>query len=137
MISAKPNNPIATLTIPRPSVSSGNAEVEARDAGVDVGADDAEQQAEHDHRDRLQQRAVGEHDGADQAEHHQRKIFGRPELERELRQRNGTVATKTVATLPAKNEPSAAIASAAPAWPLRAIWWPSRQVTADESRRAC
>jgi hypothetical protein len=31
-------------------------------------------------------------------------------------------ATSTVATDPAKNEPSAAIASAAPAWPLRAIW---------------
>ena len=38
----------------------------------------------------------------------------------------------TVATQPAKNEPSAAIASAAPASPLSAIWWPSRQVTADE-----
>ena len=33
-----------------------------------------------------------------------------------------TVAMKTVATQPAKKEPSAAVASAAPACPLRAIW---------------
>ena len=44
----------------------------------------------------------------------------------------GTVATKTVATEPAKNDASAAVASAAPAWPLRAILYPSRQVTADD-----
>ena len=37
-----------------------------------------------------------------------------------------------VATVPAKNEPSAATVSAAPARPLRAIWWPSMQVTTDE-----
>ena len=33
-----------------------------------------------------------------------------------------TAATSTVATVPAKNDPSAAVASAAPASPLRAIW---------------
>ena len=43
-----------------------------------------------------------------------------------------TAAMKTVATQPAKNEARAAVASAAPASPLRAIWWPSRQVTADD-----
>ena len=31
-------------------------------------------------------------------------------------------AISIVAKVPAKNEPSAAIASALPAWPLRAIW---------------
>ncbi len=44
-----------------------------------------------------------------------------------------TAATSNVATVPAKNDPSAAIASAAPASPLRAIWWPSRQVTTDDA----
>ena len=34
--------------------------------------------------------------------------------------------------MPAKNDPSAAIASAEPARPLRAIWCPSRQDTTDE-----
>ena len=43
-----------------------------------------------------------------------------------------TVAISIVATVPAKNDASAEIASAAPAWPLRAIWWPSRQVTTDD-----
>src|SRR3954449_3809464 len=40
-------------------------------------------------------------------------------------------ATSTVDTQPAKNDPMAAIASAAPARPCRAIWWPSRQVTTE------
>ena len=43
-----------------------------------------------------------------------------------------TAATRICATVPAKNEPSAATASAAPACPLRAIWWPSRHVTTDD-----
>ncbi|MNS70789.1 hypothetical protein D3C72_1041370 [compost metagenome] len=38
-------------------------------------------------------------------------------------------AISTVATLPAKNDPMAARDSAAPALPLRAIWWPSSTVT--------
>ena len=42
-----------------------------------------------------------------------------------------SAATSTVETQPAKNEPIAEIESAAPARPLRAIWWPSRQVTTD------
>jgi hypothetical protein len=42
-----------------------------------------------------------------------------------------SAATRTVATQPAKNEPIAAIASAAPARPCRAIWCPSRHVMTD------
>ena len=42
-----------------------------------------------------------------------------------------SAATSTVATQPAANEPIAAIESAAPARPWRAIWWPSRQVTTE------
>ncbi len=42
-------------------------------------------------------------------------------------------ATRKVETVPAKNEPSAAMASAAPARPFLAIWWPSMAVTADEA----
>src|SRR5690606_10944986 len=38
-------------------------------------------------------------------------------------------AIMMVATQPAKNDPRAAMASAAPARPLRAIWWPSSTVT--------
>ena len=41
-------------------------------------------------------------------------------------------AISAVLTQPAKNDPSAATASAAPARPWRAIWCPSMQVTTEE-----
>ena len=37
-----------------------------------------------------------------------------------------------VATQPARKEESAAMASAVPARPCLAIWWPSRQVITEE-----
>ena len=43
-----------------------------------------------------------------------------------------SAAITMVATEPAKNEPSAATASAEPARPCRAISWPSMQVTTAE-----
>ena len=43
-----------------------------------------------------------------------------------------TDAIRIVATVPAKKDASAEIVSAAPACPLRAIWWPSRHVTTDD-----
>ena len=47
--------------------------------------------------------------------------------------RGGAKAAITrVAKVPAKNEPSAATASAGPARPWRAIWYPSKQVTTEE-----
>lgn len=42
-------------------------------------------------------------------------------------------ATKSVAMVPAAKEPIAAMASAGPARPFRAIWWPSTQVMTDEA----
>ena len=38
----------------------------------------------------------------------------------------------SVATQPAKNEPIAAMPSAGPARPCRAIWWPSSVVTTED-----
>ena len=109
MISAKPKRPIATPTTPMPSDSSGDAEREALRPGVDVGADDAEQEARDDHRDGLDQRAAREHDRADEAQHHQ-EILGRAELRAAPTAGTATPATSMVATVPAKNEPSAAMA---------------------------
>ena len=37
----------------------------------------------------------------------------------------------TIASVPAMNEPMAAMPSAGPARPWRAIWWPSREVTTE------
>ena len=42
-------------------------------------------------------------------------------------------AISSVPTHPARKEPSAAMASASPALPCRAIWWPSSVVTMDEA----
>ena len=42
------------------------------------------------------------------------------------------IAINAVEKQPAKNDPSAAMASAAPARPCRAIWWPSMQVTTED-----
>ena len=65
------------------------AEGEARRAGVDVLADHAEQQAEHDHRQRLEDRAVGEGDRGDEAEDDQREVLRRPEVQRGAGERRG------------------------------------------------
>ena len=42
------------------------------------------------------------------------------------------MARSSVATEPAKKEPSAAVESAGPARPCLAIWWPSIAVTAED-----
>ncbi len=55
----------------------GDAEGHARRAGVDVDADQPEQQADEHHGDRLAGRAVRQHDRAGEAEHHQAEIFRR------------------------------------------------------------
>ena len=59
----------------------------ATGAGFEIGADHREEQAEHDHGDRLEHRAFRQHDREDQAEHHEREVFGRPEQQREAGQR--------------------------------------------------
>ena len=82
-----PKNAIASATKPMPSVSSGCPKAKRIDAGIDVGADQAEQDAEADHGDRLEHRAARQHHGRDQAEHHQREIFGRAEFQRHLGKR--------------------------------------------------
>jgi hypothetical protein len=64
----------------------GDVEAVARHARVHVGADQAQQQAEDDHADGLEQRARGQHHRADQAQHHQREVLGRAELEGQLGQ---------------------------------------------------
>ena len=103
--------------------SSRNAEGEAWRARVDVGADETEQQPQHDHRHRLEDRAMRQRHRADKPEHHQREIFGSAEFERDPRQRRRKQRDRiTVETVPAKNEPIAAVASAGPARPCRAIW---------------
>ena len=70
----------------------GDAEGVARGAGIHVGAAQAEQQADEDHGDGLEQRAVRHHHRRQQAEHHQREIFGRGELLARMRRASGAKA---------------------------------------------
>ena len=131
MISATPNMPIATTTKPMPSASSGMPKVKRSDAGVDVGADQAEQQAEHHHGDRLEQRAARQHDRGDQR---------RAPSARSIRP--GRTCSATPASSGAasgddqrgdacRRRTSRSRRSRAPdpARPWRAIWWPSSTVT--------
>ena len=60
------------------------------------------------------------------------KYSAGPNFERDAGERRREQDDDDVATVPAKNEPSAAVASAAPARPCRAIWWPSMAVTAED-----
>jgi hypothetical protein len=61
----------------------------ARDPRIDVGPDEAENQAEHDHAEGVQQRALRKHEGGDESEHHQGEVFGRTETQRHFGERRG------------------------------------------------
>ena len=63
-----------------------DAERVAQRARIDVRAHEAEDEAHEDHADGLEKRAVGEHHGAHEAEHHQAEVLGGAELEGELGQ---------------------------------------------------
>ena len=64
-----------------------HTEREAGRSGVEVLADRAEQEAEDDHRQRLDGRAAGQGDRRDQPEHNQAEELGRAECQRDARQR--------------------------------------------------
>ena len=57
-----------------------DAEREARGTGIDVGADQAQQQPEYDHRNGLEEGPMRENHRTDQSEDHQRAIFRGAEL---------------------------------------------------------
>ena len=61
------------------------------------------------------------------------KYSGEPTLSANSVSGGASTATSSVAQVPAKNEPMAAVASAVPARPWRAIWWPSSAVTIDDA----
>ena len=56
-------------------------------AGVDVGADQPEQESDDDHSEGFRELAAGQDGGGDQAENHQRKILGGTEIVGELGER--------------------------------------------------
>ena len=123
-ISPIPNTPMASWRHETDAVGEHwNVEGEATIAGRLVGADEAEQDAKEDHCDCLQHRAVRQRHCGDQAEQHQCEVFGTAKGNGQRRTAAGAAtAMINVAIVPAKNEPSAATASATPALPRRAIW---------------
>ena len=121
MISAMPNMPMASATKLDAVRQFRDAEGEALLAGLHVGADQAERHAQRHHADRLHYRALREHGRDDEAQQHQREVSAGPKDSATWVSSGPEPATKIVATEPAKKEPSAEVASAAPARPLRAI----------------
>ena len=133
MISAKPNTPMATVTKPMPSASSGilnamrEAPVSRSEPTIDsrspnriiviaLGMDPLASTTAKTRPSTISEKySAGPNFSA-------RPVSGTP-----------SAATSTVATLPAKNEPIAAIASAGPARPCFAMAWPSRVVTTDDA----
>ena len=86
-ISPKPNTPMPTTTKPMPSDSSGMPQV-MRSAPVSRSEPIIDSSRPvRIMVERLEHRALGEHDREDQAEHHQREVFGRAEQQREAGQR--------------------------------------------------
>jgi hypothetical protein len=101
----------------------GDAEREALHAGVDVGADDAEQQPHRHHGERLHHVALRQHRGSDQPHQHQREIFRRAEFQRELGERRaGDRDQHGAEGAGDERADRRRMASAGPARPCRAIW---------------
>ena len=65
----------------------GNVKAETCHARVHVRADQAHQEAQHDHGNRFEQGARSQYHRTNQAQNHEREIFGRAKLEREFCQR--------------------------------------------------
>ena len=132
MISAKPNTPMATTAKPMPSDSSGMSNAMRDCAGFDVGADHRQQQAQQHHGERLEDRALASTTAKHRPSTISEKYSAGPNSSAIEVSGAPSAATSTVETQPAKNEPIAAMASAGPARPWRAIWWPSSVVTTED-----
>ena len=107
-----------------------DAEGEARRSGLDVRADDAEQQAHQCHRDSLERRTARQCRPRQQAEQHQRADFSRAELQCDPHQHRRKEDHLGDAPGAPTNEEITVMPSAAPPRPCFVSGNPSRQVTA-------
>ena len=87
MISPAPNTPIAMHDQADAAFELRQVEAEARRVRDGLGVHLRQEEAEQRHRHALEERARSEGCGADEPEHHQREVLGRPELEGELGER--------------------------------------------------
>ena len=81
--------PMATMTKPMPSASSGMPKVKRGAPELTSVPTRPSSRPNDDHGERMQQRAVRQHDRGDKPEHHQREILGRAELQRDFGERRG------------------------------------------------
>ena len=131
MISAKPKTPIATTTKPMPSDNSGTSKamrdwpVSMSDPTIDIRRPVSTMAMA------LSTEPLASTTAKIRPSTMSEKYSAGPKRSARLVSGAPSAATSTVDTQPAKNEPMAAMASAGPARPCRAIWWPSRQVTTE------
>ncbi len=132
MISAKPKSPMATLTTPIPSVSAGMPKSKRATPELTSVPTMPSSRPRMIIAIALSSEPCARTTAPISPNTISEKYSAGPNLSASSDSGTETAAMKTVATHPAKKEARAAVASAAPASPLSAIWWPSRQVTADD-----
>ena len=133
MISAKPNRPIATLTTPMPSVSSGMPKSKRATPELTSVPTMPSSRPSTIIAMALSSEPCASTTAPIRPSTISEKYSAGPNLSAssDSGTRHGGDEHRGDACR-RKTKPSAAVASAAPASPLRAIWWPSRQVTADD-----
>ena len=132
MISAKPNTPIATVTKPMPSASSGMSN-ERRDWPVSMSEPTQESNSPNmTIAMALNTEPLASTTAKTRPSTISEKYSAGPNFSASAVSGTPSAATRMVANVPAMNEPMAAMASAGPARPCLAIWWPSSVVTTED-----
>ena len=132
MISAKPNSPIATVTTPMPSVSSGMPKANRATPELTSVPTMPSRRPRMIIAIAFSSDPCASTTAPISPSTISEKYSAGPNFSASSDSGIATDATMIVATVPAKNEARAETVSAAPACPFRAIWWPSRQVTTDD-----
>ena len=122
MISAKPNTPIATTTKPMPSDNSGIEKLNRAMPELTSVPTSPSSRPRIIMAIALMTEPCASTTAAMRPSVISEKYSAGPNLKAISASGGAATASNTVATQPAKNEPSAATPSAAPARPLRAIW---------------
>ena len=122
MISAKPNTPMATATKPMPSDSSGMSKVKRATPELTSVPTRPSSSPSTIIAIALISEPSASTTAAIRPSTISEKYSAGPNLNASSTSGPASAARISVPTVPAKNEPSAAIASAAPARPCRAIW---------------
>ena len=122
MISAVPNMPIATTTKPMPSESSGTPKVKRSTPELTSVPMMPSRRPSTTMAIALMSEPCASTVAATRPSTISEKYSAGPNLSATSASGGAATAMTSVATQPAKNEPTAAVASAGPARPWRAIW---------------